>query len=234
MRLLLIVATVAEVEPFLNRWNATLAAQRPHVTYRLQINRFRITVVVTGAGIMHTTYHTTCALLQRPYVMAVQAGIAGAYNPSLSLGQVVQVTSEQIADLGAEDNQQFIPVSKMPFFNPDAFPFQNGILDNWTLPQEKLPALNQLATVKGITVNTVAGNNNTIAQRSSLFLPDVESMEGAAFFYTCAMQHIPFCQVRSISNYVAPRNTNNWLTQDAINNLCNFLSKLFEEGAATV
>jgi futalosine hydrolase len=35
-------------------------------------------------------------------------------------------------------------------------------------------------------------------------------MEGAGIFYVCKMEKTPCLQIRSISNYVEPRNTANW------------------------
>ena len=44
-------------------------------------------------------------------------------------------------------------------------------------------------------------------------------MEGAAFFYVCLQEKIPFLQIRSISNYVEKRNKSNWNIPLAIDNL---------------
>ena len=47
----------------------------------------------------------------------------------------------------------------------------------------------------------------------------VESMEGAAFFYACLQQQIPFLEVRSISNYVEKRDRSKWDISGAVNAL---------------
>jgi len=44
----------------------------------------------------------------------------------------------------------------------------------------------------------------------------VESMEGAAFFYACLQKGIEPLQLRAISNYVVPRNRESWRMQEAI------------------
>ena len=62
------------------------------------------------------------------------------------------------------------------------------------------------------------------------FNPDVESMEGAAVFYTCEYSGtVPFVEVRAISNYVEKRDKSKWKTGDAINNLCEILKDFIEE-----
>ncbi len=81
------------------------------------------------------------------------------------------------------------------------------------------PVLRQLKKVKGITINTVHGNKKSISKVISLYQPDVESMEGAAFFYACNKFNIPALQLRSVSNYVERRNVKNWNIPLAVKNL---------------
>jgi futalosine hydrolase len=51
-------------------------------------------------------------------------------------------------------------------------------------------------------------------------------MEGAAVFYACLYAGVPFAQVRSISNWVEPRNRANWKLDEAISNLNNILQQM--------
>ena len=51
-------------------------------------------------------------------------------------------------------------------------------------------------------MNTVHGNDRSIAASSSGASPQVESMEGAAFMYACLIDEVPFAQVRAVSNVV--------------------------------
>jgi nucleoside phosphorylase len=52
--------------------------------------------------------------------------------------------------------------------------------------------------------------------------PQVESMEGAAFFYACKQMDVPCIQIRVVSNYVEKRNRDNWNIGLAIKNLNTF------------
>jgi futalosine hydrolase len=79
--------------------------------------------------------------------------------------------------------------------------------------------IDRLPAVSGITVNTVHGNERTIADVSRRFHPQVESMEGAAFMYGCLINEVPFAQVRAVSNMVERRNRDAWRMGDAIRNL---------------
>jgi futalosine hydrolase len=56
----------------------------------------------------------------------------------------------------------------------------------------------------------------------------VESMEGAAFFYACLAAGVPFAEIRSISNRVEPRNRDAWDLPLAIRNLNGVLVGMLE------
>jgi len=53
-------------------------------------------------------------------------------------------------------------------------------------------------------------------------------MEGAAFHYVCLQQHIPFIQIRSISNIVGVRDKNKWKMKEAIESLNKKLIETIE------
>ena len=73
--------------------------------------------------------------------------------------------------------------------------------------------------MKGITVNTVHGDEMSIRNIINSMNPDVESMEGAAFFMVCQRFNIRCIQIRAISNKVEKRNLDNWDIDVAIKNL---------------
>jgi futalosine hydrolase len=54
-------------------------------------------------------------------------------------------------------------------------------------------------------------------------------MEGAAIAMVCEKENIPYLQVRSISNYVTKRNTNEWNIPLAIKNLNASIIKIINE-----
>jgi futalosine hydrolase len=59
------------------------------------------------------------------------------------------------------------------------------------------------------------------------FNPDIESMEGATFFYICRREKIPFLALRAISNIVEIRNRSNWDIKLALLNLAEKLNEVF-------
>jgi futalosine hydrolase len=61
-----------------------------------------------------------------------------------------------------------------------------------------------------VTVNRVLSDPRSIAWVEERYAPDVVSMEGAAFLYTCLMHEVPCVQLRAISDRVGPRDTSTW------------------------
>lgn len=203
MNIALTAATAQEIQPLLDYLNRHYPSMYPQ-QYRLP--KGNLYVWITGVGMMATTYRMSRWLVQMPVDWVFNMGIAGSYRRDWALGTVVQVTSEQIGDCGAEAaDGSFSNIFEMGLTEPNEPPFINGKLYN--------PAADEfsfLPKAQGITVNKVTGTAASVEQMRQKYQPDIETMEGAAFHYACLMQHIPFLQIRAISNYVEPRNKAAW------------------------
>jgi futalosine hydrolase len=85
-----------------------------------------------------------------------------------------------------------------------------------------------LKKVSAITVNTTHGCKKSIDLFKNKFNADIETMEGAAFFYVCLNEGVKFFQIRTISNFVEERNEANWNIPLAIKNLNQQLSGIID------
>lgn len=209
MKLLLVVATRAEIAPLLDHY---------HLAGEDFIQSPKFDVLITGVGITATAF----ALGQRlnlDYRIVLNVGIAGSFDEGIAIGSLVNVSEDSFAELGAESGNDFISIDELGFGK-----------SSYTLAGGWIPDLPQ---VRAITVNTVHGNTTTIERILQRLNPQVESMEGAAACYACEQLNIPALQIRSISNYVEYRNTAKWevglaiqsLNSWLINNLSLFLVK---------
>jgi futalosine hydrolase len=124
------------------------------------------------------------------------------------------VTSDRIAELGAEDGDAFLPIEKLQLLDPVDGPAGSPELIN-RAPLAS-PALDRLPRVRAITVNTAHGDPRSIAAAVERFAPQVESMEGAAFMYACLVAGVPYAQVRAVSNVVERRNRAAWRIAEAV------------------
>lgn len=173
-------------------------------------------ILITGVGMMLTAFHLGIQLPHNKYDLALNIGLAGALNHDLQLGEVVNVVTDAIGDLGAEDDQKFLDVFQLGLADENLVPFKNGKLhaENGFLQQVK-----HLKMVEGITVNKGHGNDASIDQIRKRTNAEIESMEGAAFLYACNYHQVDGVQLRSISNYVEKRDRSKWDIPLAIKNL---------------
>ncbi|WP_420460474.1 futalosine hydrolase [Neolewinella sp.] len=210
MRILLLAATPSELGPTV-AWLRELAVRQEQNV--LSFERVEIEVVFGGLGLISTAFLLGRRLPAPPAVqLAIQVGVAGAFDRALALGQVVNVISEQLGDWGAEDpNGKLLPPAALGF--PPGFPFGEGGVLRPAGPSAILP----YPTVAGLTVHRATGSQTTITRLRESF-PDaqVESMEGAAFFYGCMAAGVDALQLRAISNYVTPRDRSAWKLEPAI------------------
>jgi len=211
MRILIVAATEAEIAPLAAGLRISkLSDVRPKGARAFQASGPDIDVLVTGIGMVSTAAKTARALAQARYDLALNLGVCGSFDPRLNPGRVVHVVSDRIAELGAEDGDAFLTVEELSLHG-------DAVFVNRDPPDNEL--LNHLPPVSGITVNTVHGNERSIAAIVHRFSPQVESMEGAAFMHACLISQVPFAQVRAVSNLVEPRNREAWNLREAIANL---------------
>ncbi len=227
MRILLVAATTFEIRPFVEKLPllTKMSEQLSHYRYK----NIDIDVLIPGVGMIPTAYFLGRQLALQHYHLAINAGIAGTFNRSLSLGSVVNVVEDCVAELGAEDGDKFLSVFDLGLIDPEVHPYQHGILINDFMYETTLikpERINKLPKVKGITSNTVHGNIQSIARVQQLAKAELESMEGAAFLFACLTEKIPCLQLRAISNLVEERDKKTWKLDLALKNLNRLLFDL--------
>jgi futalosine hydrolase len=145
----------------------------------------------------------------------LQAGLAGSFSANLELGEVVLVKRDTIADAMVKENGNFRSVFEMGLTKKDKYPFKNGWLVN---PLIQIPKLD-FKKVTAISVNEITTGNAKINYYCKTYQPHIESMEGAALHYVCNMEHLPYLQLRSISNKVGIRDKKKWRIKEAVDQL---------------
>lgn len=226
MRLLLVSATEQEIAPLLSvmQFCGDISPQLRSYQYK----ECDVDVLITGVGMIATAAWVSRTLSQKKYYSAINAGICGSFDRSIALGEVVRVHTDCIPELGAENDSEFVSINDLDLLGKEDFPFSNGQLTG-NEPAE-FSSLMQLKSVKGITVNKVHGNEKSIHEVVTRLNPHVESMEGAAFLYACAIADVFAVQIRAVSNYVEKRNRSAWKIDDAVKNLNAVLQKRLDLG----
>lgn len=214
MKILVVSATHIEVEPLINQLEIR---RKDKLLSHYRFHEHEVDLLITGVGMTSTAFYLG-KFLSKKYDLAINAGIAGAFNKSLHLGQVVNVHSDLFADLGAEAEEGFLSLAELNLLSPNQFPFESGVLVNPVHFSNSVAS--SLPAVNGITVNTVHGVEASIEKALQKYGADIETMEGAAFMFACLMEDVPCLQIRGISNYIEKRNKANWKIQEAIDTSC--------------
>lgn len=222
MKLLVVAATLPEIKPLMSSLGQSEAKE--FSTKTIHYHQLSIDTLITGVGLMHTAYFMGKVLAKNTYDLALQFGIAGSFRKDIAPGVTVNVVEEVVADLGAEDKNNFLDATELHLLPPDQFPYQAGKLLNTTV--DSVYGVSALKKVKGISVNKVHGYQYSIDKIILKYDPDVESMEGAAFFYACFMERLPCLQIRAVSNYIEDRNKDRWNIPLAIGNLNKIALKI--------
>jgi futalosine hydrolase len=199
MRILVVAATLFEVE---------------ELSQESRIKSQDIKILITGAGMVATAFAMGKHLATHQYDLAINLGIAGSFDKSFALGDLVEIIEDDMAELGAEEEDDFITIEKLGFG-------ESSFRSTYPLPESF-----GLKKANSVTVNTVHGNDASIKKLSTRINAQIESMEGAAFFYACREAGLPCMQIRAVSNYVEKRNRDAWQIGLAIKNLNTFALEL--------
>ncbi|MFM6954352.1 MAG: futalosine hydrolase [Sphingobacteriaceae bacterium] len=214
MKILLVAATSAEIAPLLTKY---LAGPE---TSSFSLGAHQVNVLITGVGMVSTAFSLGQELAQNSYDLAINGGIAGSFDRHIPLGKVLHITDDTLAELGAEEEQGFISIDALGFGSQHT---------QAIAPATPLPFLGGVQKATAITVNKAHGTSASITAIAKTHPVQVESMEGAAFFYACAQVKLPSIQLRAISNWIEPRNRDAWNIPLAIANLNQTLEQLLSE-----
>lgn len=212
MNILLVAATQAEIEAFLLHHEFNKFPVRDK-----SIGTHRLSVLISGVGMVATAFAMGHFFAEKKFDLAINAGIAGSFDPEIKPGDLCRVSEDTLAEFGAEDGTDFLNSESIGLGRSV---FSAGSIAGFT-------CYKQLKEVRAVTVNKVHGNERSIAEFVNRFNPQIETMEGAAFFYACDQAGIPGIQIRAISNIVEPRNRENWQIELAIKNLNDTLIEFF-------
>lgn len=182
---------------------------------------------VTGVGLMPSTYAIMQMIARLKPDLIIQVGIAGSFNPTLVLGTAVTIRQEMLADMGVYETDGYHDIFELGLAEENVPPFEQGAIVNH---HDHLIESASLPAVSAVSVNEISTSAEKINVFAEKYKADIESMEGAALHYVCAMQQIPFIQIRGISNLVGERDKTKWKIPEsmlAATNACiNLINKI--------
>ena len=212
MKILIVAATWMEVKLLINEFNCL--EEKSNFFKQYEFAGTNIDVLVSGIGTTFTTFHLTETLKDNSYNLVINVGIAGSLTQELNIGEIVNVVSEEFADLGIEKKEEFLTLFESGFMDSNDYPFEQGILKS-----TNSNGLFNFKNVRGITTNKSHGRESSITEIKEKFSAQVESMEGAAVLYVCNCLGVTCYQIRAISNFVEARDSSKWNIPLALENL---------------
>lgn len=212
MKILIVSATHFEIKPLLNFLGIALPTTGMN-NANMDFEEKEIQVLITGVGMVNTALMLG-RNMDTTYDLVINAGVCGAFDKKLNPGDLVHSTQDVLSEIGAEDGEEFLTYDQLNL------PGEHIFFEKYKMSYLMVDLLKK---VKGITVNKVHGNEESIKKVKQLYNPDVESMEGAAFFAACSGMTSNYIQIRAVSNYVEKRDKEKWQMPLAIKNLNDFL-----------
>jgi len=172
-------------------------------------------ILISGIGASQSILNLSKEFHRSTYQLVIQSGIAGAFHNGVSDGEVVSVFRDRFADLGVLENGNLKDLTEGGLTFENCNPYSAGWLENHFEWIEKI----NLKSVSAVTVQLVGDTPRLSHLIKEKYNPDIESMEGAAFHFTCMEYNLPFVQIRSVSNRVGERNKSKWKLDKAVQNL---------------
>jgi futalosine hydrolase len=225
LRILIVTASNREVNDFITHMEFVHQIEQNYRSY--QYGNLHVDVLISGYGSAFTVYFLTRALNMINYDLVINIGLAGSFDHFLEQGFVVNVIQDQFADLGVEHRNNLFTIFEEELMNENEFPFAEGKLNS--LGNFEIEEIDSLIPVKAITVNNLRSDPKWIKLIRNKYNPEIETINGAAFFYVCLSEKVPFLQIRSISHFVEIRRIENWNIPSAIKNLNSSLITILNE-----
>lgn len=188
---------------------------KPNGMYSYLYKNHHISTLVMGIGSVHVAFNMARYSGIEDMDLLINIGIAGAYDRSLNIGEVVAIAQDCFADMCIEEADGSTTHIANTALQEAKYPYDEQGWMNCDLP-EKPPLLRY---VKSLTLNTVTGTESRALNLIQKHHAHIESMESGGFVYAAKMLRHKHLALRSISNYVEKRNKENWNIPLALKNL---------------
>lgn len=211
-------------------------------------------VFVAGVGAAEIAAATIRAVKARKPQLVVLAGIAGAYDRTLQRGEVVEVVTERIAGIPERYAREYetsgpdlgLPLAAGVTVNRSG----DGLRETGReqefretgsgIPEPEAQSSDAVSAPAGQALQPAGERADSPEQTSDMqsaiektsgtdgqnALPEIENMEGAAFFAVCEALGVACCQIRAVSNYVGEP-FDRWAVGLAVENLTATLTQIF-------
>ncbi|MGW0658222.1 futalosine hydrolase [Streptodolium elevatio] len=173
-----------------------------------------VDAVAAGVGPAAAAAGTAAALARTAYDLVVSAGVGGGFAGAAPVGSLVVADRILAADLGAETADGFLPIDELGF-GTGVFDVDSDLVER--IAKAARGTVLDVAVGAVLTVSTVTGSAARAAELTRRHpRAAAEAMEGFGVATAAHAAGVPFCELRTISNPVGPRDRDAWRIPDAL------------------
>ena len=119
MRLLIVAATEMEILPLISTMHRT-SDRGPRTTTYTHAGH-DVVVLTTDVGMVATAAWCARVMSNEAFDLALNFGVCGSFDRALQAGRVVHVVADRLAELGAEDGDEFLGIDALQLATEDEF-----------------------------------------------------------------------------------------------------------------
>ncbi len=222
MNILISIPSKSEWNILQKLWTDSNLVEQEVGVYHYQ--NFKIKVVLTGVGMMRTSYILKQAIdNNNPLDLAFQLGVAGG-SKSLEVGSAYCISQEEAIDGIWEEGTLYTDFD-LGLEDRDVHPFVEGRLH----PELPEAYWKNQESQNSITTATLTDDVEWCEGRLELAEAKIENMEGASFYYVTLRECIPSLEIRGVSNHVGIRDKSQWKVEEALHSASKIFLEILEK-----
>ena len=186
MKLLLVVASVKDVQPFLKHFEIS-AVQNTGMKFihSFKVLHHEVDLLDTGVGVYQTTYKVTKAITAQKYHLALKLSFGNAYKVDTAIGTTLNIVNEKPGDFGLTINNEWKDHYDLDLIKREDEPHVRGGLINLT--NAYMNVFLPFKKSVGITVSHYA-DASAVQSRIEKYKADCETGDGLGFTYPCLFE----------------------------------------------
>ncbi len=224
MKLLLCIATLADIQPVFEKFPATPQSTAAKFISITSILHHEVTIVETGHGSFQTAYKMTKALGIQKYHLALKIGTGNAYKSEIAVGSVLNIVNEKPGDFGMNTGDGWKDLYDLGLLTNADEPQQRGGFIN--LNNAYMNIFAPFKKAVGLTVNNYA-DKSMVTDRVAKYKADCETADGLGFVYPCLYEKQSYYHLCIPKRNLATGEENKKLAKEKLNEvLTDLLQKL--------
>jgi hypothetical protein len=215
MKLLLVVSSLKDIEPFMVHHSLELQASESFsFLFPVKVLHHEVDILECGYGLFQSAYKIAKALSKQKYHLALKMSSGIAYKKEIAIGTVLNIINEKPGDFGTATDDEWKDLYDLALLSRDSEPQVRGGFINLT--NAYMNVFMPFKKSVGVTVNHF-GNAEALPLRIEKYKADCETTDGIAFVYSCLFEKQVFYHLCTIANNLATGESDSSLARQKLN-----------------